>query len=327
MVAYSTSSHVPRVSIGLPVYNGAAYLQEALDSVLSQTFTDFELIICDNASTDATEAICRAAAERDSRIRYERHPENLGAAKNYNSTLARARAPYFRWMCHDDVLAPTCIEACVDVLDTHPNVVVAHTKTQVIDANSDCVASPGWIRNLHLVNMLPQDRFAAYLDAYLWGGDGGELFGLMRTEVLRATMRHGDFPSADLILIGELTLWGDVYQVPEKLFLKRYHDENSIQGTNQEIARLLTWFDPGHENVVRWLEWRWLRELVRAVWYAPLSSSERRRCFVALMHRYAIPHARKYIKEIAYVASARLKLGAHRHPQKVVGLNTMYRIF
>jgi len=92
----------PLVSIGMPVYNGARYIREALDSLLGQTFTDFELIISDNASTDNTEAICREYAAKDERIRYIRQPHNLGASANFKFVLDEALGEYFMWAAHDD---------------------------------------------------------------------------------------------------------------------------------------------------------------------------------------------------------------------------------
>ena len=106
-------SSTPKVSIGLPVYNGERYLREALDSILGQTFRDFELIICDNASTDETAAICADYAARDPRIRYHRQTHNIGATANFNHTFELARGAYFKWAAHDDVLAPTWLEKCV----------------------------------------------------------------------------------------------------------------------------------------------------------------------------------------------------------------------
>ena len=107
----------PRVSIGMPVFNGENYLAEALDSLLTQTFSDFELIISDNASTDKTEEICRAYAVRDQRIRYFRNQENLGASRNYNRVFELSSGEYFKWAAHDDLCAPEFLGRCVDVLD------------------------------------------------------------------------------------------------------------------------------------------------------------------------------------------------------------------
>ncbi|HEX8916315.1 MAG TPA: glycosyltransferase, partial [Humisphaera sp.] len=97
---------LPRLTIGLPVYNGARYLAQALESYLGQTFTDFELLISDNASTDATPDICRAFAARDGRIRYTRNQMNLGAGPNFNKVYRDSRpAPFFKWTAADDVYA------------------------------------------------------------------------------------------------------------------------------------------------------------------------------------------------------------------------------
>src|SRR5262249_60446249 len=104
-------------SVGLPVFNGESYLESAITSVLGQTFEDFELIICDNASTDRTAEICNDYAARDSRIRYFRNPRNLGAAPNYNLAFSQARGRYFKWLAHDDRMRPSFLAKTVRVLD------------------------------------------------------------------------------------------------------------------------------------------------------------------------------------------------------------------
>lgn len=122
----------PRVSIGMPVYNGEKYIRETLDSLLVQTFTDFELIISDNGSTDGTEAICRVYAERDSRIRYVRQRENRGMMFNYLFVLDEARGEFFMWASHDDIWSTNWLETMVQnagagviafgrMVDIHPD--------------------------------------------------------------------------------------------------------------------------------------------------------------------------------------------------------------
>jgi len=101
----SPAAHPPKVSIGMPVYNGEPFIREALDSLLAQTFTDFELIISDNASTDGTEAICREYAARDARIRYVRQAENRGVGANFKFVLEEAVGGYFMWTAVDDRLS------------------------------------------------------------------------------------------------------------------------------------------------------------------------------------------------------------------------------
>src|SRR3546814_9942917 len=127
---------VPRVSIGLPVHNGGLLLPRALDSILGQSFPDFELILSDNASTDATAAICRDYAGREGRIRYFRQDRNLGAAGNFNFTFAQATGAYFKWAAHDDVLAPGFLTACVDLLSEDAGAVLAFTDVRLVNEDA-----------------------------------------------------------------------------------------------------------------------------------------------------------------------------------------------
>src|SRR4051794_27763407 len=129
--------HKPRVSIGMPVRNGAKYIRQAIDSILAQTFTDWELIVCDNASTDSTEQIVREYAARDSRIRYHRNPRDIGPAANHNIGFEMSRGEYFRWHAHDDMIAPTYLEKCVAALDADPTIAVAHTQTRIVDDKNE----------------------------------------------------------------------------------------------------------------------------------------------------------------------------------------------
>lgn len=106
----------PKVSIGLPVYNGGKYLSQALGALLGQTYPHFELILSDNASTDSTEAICKDYAARDPRIRYVRQAENLGAVRNFEFTLEQATGEFFMWAAHDDLWSPDFIEDALGVI-------------------------------------------------------------------------------------------------------------------------------------------------------------------------------------------------------------------
>jgi len=125
----------PKVSIGMPVYNGEKLIREALDSLLAQTFTDFELIISDNASTDSTEAICRKYVKEDLRIRYVRQPENRGAEFNFQFVLNEAKGEYFKWMAYDDYLAARFIELIVGYLDRNHDVVSCISDVEVNGSN------------------------------------------------------------------------------------------------------------------------------------------------------------------------------------------------
>jgi len=107
---------VPMVSIGMPVYNGEKYIREALDSLLSQTFTDFELIISDNCSTDSTPEICKEYASKDQRIKYIKQTSNIGASANFEYVFNSSKGQYFMWAAHDDRWRRDCLEMLVNAL-------------------------------------------------------------------------------------------------------------------------------------------------------------------------------------------------------------------
>jgi hypothetical protein len=138
-------SEPPTVTIGMPVYNGEALLARSIPSILEQTYRDFELVICDDASRDGTEALCRRFAAEDPRIRYRRNITNLGGSANFNQTFFLARGRYFKWCAQDDVILPTFLQAAVEVLEAHPDVVLCHARTRIVDSNLETLVriNPG----------------------------------------------------------------------------------------------------------------------------------------------------------------------------------------
>lgn len=125
-------SKSPKVSIGLPVYNREKFIGQTLESILAQKFTDFELVISDNASTDGTGAICRQYAEKDSRIRYIRQPENLGLVRNFHVVRDEAQGEYFMWTASDDLCDPDFISETVAYLDEHTDVVLVMPDVKIV---------------------------------------------------------------------------------------------------------------------------------------------------------------------------------------------------
>lgn len=210
------------MSIGLPVYNGDNYLDEAIRSILEQTFTDFELIICDNASTDRTAQICLDHAARDPRVRYYYNERNLGAGPNFNRAFELARGEYFRWAAHDDLLAPTYLERCVDVLDADPGVVLCHTLTQVIGDRGEGLARE--LQGLDHDDVV--ERFEVLTLQPHWCL---EIFGLMRAAALRRTGLYRPYFGTDKTVLVELALQGRFQRVQEPLFLNRDHPERSLR--------------------------------------------------------------------------------------------------
>jgi glycosyltransferase involved in cell wall biosynthesis len=203
----------PRVTIGLPVYNGDAFLAAAIDSLLAQTYRDFELIISDNASTDGTEAICRDRAARDPRIRYYRSAKNRGAMWNFNYVVELARGEYFKWAAHDDVHEPTYVERCVEVLDRDPGVVLACTKLVDIDENN--VRKPVEVPDLAWDAARPNVRFRALANPH---HRCESVFGVIRASVLRKTMLISDYAGCDRVLLSQIALAGRFHEVPRCSF-------------------------------------------------------------------------------------------------------------
>jgi glycosyltransferase involved in cell wall biosynthesis len=124
---------VPRVSMVLPVHNGAEYLEAAIDSVLAQSFADFELICVDDASSDASPALLAAAAARDPRLHLIRLDQNVGLPAALNRGFRAARGEYFSWTSDDNLLRPHMLEKLVAALDANPDCGVAHSHFTVID--------------------------------------------------------------------------------------------------------------------------------------------------------------------------------------------------
>jgi glycosyltransferase involved in cell wall biosynthesis len=254
------------------VYNGERYLAQAIESILAQTFVDFELIICDNASTDRTESICRSFADRDPRVRYYRNPTNLGAAPNYNKCFEYARGEYVRWAAHDDFLGREYLERCVAALDANPDAVLCQSRTVVVDeegvevALTDGTGGPVW-EGRPLLDRLdvydpPHDVSSRSVnrrirELLINTGWCFEIFGVMRRSALLKTPLHLSFYGSDKVLLVAMAIEGPWVTVDEPLFFRRYHPGQSSSKSNEELKK---WIDArnGHSKVpaqVRCLQW------------------------------------------------------------------------
>ena len=270
----------PRVSIGLPVYDGENFIAEALDSILAQTYENFELIVSDNGSTDGTEQVCRAYAAEDPRIQYHRNRWNLGAARNYNRVFELSRGEYFKWAAHDDVLAPTMVEKCVAVLDSNPSVVLCFSQLVDIDEEANELPIRGSTVTYDLAR--PHERFRALSEVrptYTCEA----VFGLIRSRVLTKTKLIGSYSDSDRKLLAELGLHGPMYEIPEVLFLHRLHPHSSVQtwpGRQERTA----WFDPSYQGRIVLPYWRQFAELLSVIWRSPVSWTERLYCYFHMLN-------------------------------------------
>lgn len=275
------NSNKPRVSIGMPVYNGENFIKEALDSILAQTYKDFELIISDNTSTDRTEEICRAYAAKDQRIRYYRSDINRGLAWNFNRVFELATAEYFKWASHDDVCAPEYVERCVEVLDREHAVVLCYSKANTIDKQGKNKGI--YTENLNLRFPLPHQRLYQFLETFGWY-HATQAFGLMRSDRLKKTLLMGNYPHADRVLLAELSLLGEFYEVPEYLFNRRVHPQVA-QIANNTYETLAIWFDPRNRGKIILPRWRRYFEYFRAVQRTELGLQEKVSCNIQLVRR------------------------------------------
>jgi glycosyltransferase involved in cell wall biosynthesis len=275
----------PTVSIGLPVFNGADLLGAAVESLLAQTFTDFELIISDNGSNDQTETVARRYAEKDPRVRYHRSDRNRGAAWNHTRVLELARGRYFKWAAHDDLCAPQFVERCVGVLEQDPAVVLCYPETVLIDEVGRAVkACPD---DCALASPRPSDRFRHLLQNF---GLSNPMYGVTRTAVLRSVRPLGRYPGADLPLLAELALRGRFVRVPEPLFFRRDHPGKSNR-RHADLSALAAWYDPSNTGRPVLRHWALLRGHLAAVARAPISPVERASCYAYLMRwlRWNLP--------------------------------------
>lgn len=230
--------NAPKVSIGIPVFNGENFLESALRSILAQTFEDFELIISDNASTDRTADICEQYASQDGRVLYLRQPANLGAQPNYNLLVGQARGRYFKWAAHDDMLAPTFLERCVDVLDTHSRVTLVYPRAEVIDAHGRTIER----YDVHLQTD-SEDAGVRFRELLLSWHRCYEIFGVFRREALAQTDLFDTFWGADRTLLQEVALLGPFHEIPDYLFHPRSHPEQSITKLRGKDVARTYWSD------------------------------------------------------------------------------------
>jgi glycosyltransferase involved in cell wall biosynthesis len=282
-------NHSPRVSIGLPVYNGEKFLRESIDSILAQTCSDFELIISDNASTDTTAEICQAYVDSDPRVKYYRNPENIGGFRNHNRVVELSSGEFFMWASHDDRRASDFVAKCLAVLDSCPEVVLCYTKIMNIDEDGSMLDS----------SEVALDTATARVDLRFREMIGMEhhiepIFGLMRLQQMRQTRLQGQFPDSDRVFLAELSLYGPFHQIPEPLYFRRDHPQGSIRLYPSRQERM-AWIDPASRPRITLPHFRELWELLKTVYSAPIRRRERYQCYIHLLNWLVKYHNRLVI--------------------------------
>lgn len=294
----------PRVSVGIPVYNGEKFVATAIESVLDQTYTDFEVIISDNASEDGTGDICRSFAERDGRIAYQRNEHNLGASPNYRRVFEPARGEYFCWLPADEAMLPPFLERCVAVLDAEPDVVLAFGRYLMIH-DTDPPRPHEASMHCDLRQATAHERVAKLFGERIIGPNW-PIFGLFRTSALRTTGLIRPMIGADDMLTLEMALRGKLAQVPEHLYVLRTHaaawHRSRQRGTKGrwlgvETAWAAHWFDTRKRQKVVFPHWRRTYEFARLMARSEEPPVERLR-LLGLLPGYVARHWRRMAKEL-----------------------------
>lgn len=260
---------VPRVSIAVPVYNCERFVGQSIESLLAQTFTDFELLVVDNCSTDGTEGICRSYTARDSRVRYVRNERNIGGPSNFRRAFHLSRGEYQKWSTADDYWEPTVIEKGVALLDANPELVLAYPRTNLVTVDGELIRH--YDDHLHLMEDSPSVRFRRVLDtttlchAHL---------GVVRRSAMFKTRLLGTELASDIRFLAELSLHGKFAVIPEYLFSRRFHEQaSSWERTNMDRQR--AYYDPGHSTLFGMHTWRRYARLTEAAFRAPIGARER----------------------------------------------------
>jgi glycosyltransferase involved in cell wall biosynthesis len=267
-----TSNPTPKVTVGLPVYNGEKYLALAIESILSQTMKDFELVIVDNGSSDNTVTICEQFVEKDNRVRFYKNDTNIGASANHNRTLELACGRYFVWGSYDDIRHPQYLERCCAVLDDNHAASACHSLTRYIDADGKETS-----RQEVMLDLASPDPVIRFKEMIRMDHKVEMILALMRTDILKMTKGLAPFSDSDRVLMAEMCLHGTIAVVPEYLFFRREHEENSSKAYTSRHSRM-AWFDPKFAGKITFPHLRQFYEYIRTVYRAPQSARNRMRC-------------------------------------------------
>ncbi len=231
----------PQISIGMPVYNGEKFIREAIDSVLAQTFTDFELIISDNDSTDRTAEICKEYCLKDSRIRYIRQPCNIGGQANFKFVLDEAKADCFMWAAADDSSEPKLIEKLYSVFLLNPDVVLV--MSDVVSVSEEGlnlgIKELGNIRIVDVNDRWKKIRWRFFdnptTNIYFC------IYGLYRTSVLRSVQLNykgmvSYAAGSEIPFLAQISLVGKIASIPEPLKIYRIHDTSVYHVERKNIS-------------------------------------------------------------------------------------------
>ena len=226
----------PHVSIGMVAYNSDEFIRETLDSLLDQTYGNFELIISDDLSTDKTQEICREYLKRDERIRYYRNKVNIKEIRNTNLVFNLSTGDYFMWVTDHDLYDKEFIRRCVEILDNDSSVVLCYPNTVFIDSEgNDLGITPDHLDTRSISDA--SQRFRVTIPEF---HQCNFINGLMRSSALRKTRLYMPIIGPDNLLLAELSLLGSFAEIPKPLFFQVQNrpDEEEIQALQRRLRNL-----------------------------------------------------------------------------------------
>jgi glycosyltransferase involved in cell wall biosynthesis len=267
-------------------------LREAIDSVLAQSFTGWELVLTDNASTDATATICLAACTDDPRIRYLPSNRNQGLAANFNRACKASRGEFIVWMGCDDRMHEDYLTLAVDVLRTNPDAVLCFPKFNYIDEDGLTFVECG------LTSTGESKMAASRLLEVLFDNLCDPIFGVMRAEIVKTTRLHGNYPDSDRVLLAEMAMRGRFVQLNAPLFSRRMHRSQTTTTFEDRRARAAV-FDPRYKHRPSYPWLRELKELIAAAWKAPVTRRQRLACMKPI-YWWALAHRKHFSEDVRY---------------------------
>ena len=276
---------IPLVSIGLPVYNGENFVAEAIQCVLDQTFSDWELIICDNHSSDRTMAICLKFAEQDSRIHVYQNPRNMGVSFNYNEAFRRSRGRYFKWMAHDDLFAPQFIETCVEELEKNERLALVFPKMCHVSTDGQVLRRQA--TDLSVLGSTVDSRAKQFMALATQGMDFIWLaYGLIRREIIEQSGAMGLHAGDDQVLLFKIALRGNIKQLDVEMFFRREHAQASTckRGSTVRERAKFAYADDNRRLILPWC--RLLKEHMMCVLNSHITFKAKLRCATAVIRRF-----------------------------------------
>jgi len=249
-------SNHEKISIGLPVFNGEKFLQKKINSLLCQTYTNFELIISDNASMDSTSEICKEFAKKDKRIRYFRQEKTIAPLLNYYFTLEKSKFNYFVWTAVDDILLPTFIEKNLDMISNNDNIASSVSKMKLYGPMTEYMESD--FSNKSFFSKIHKRIYKkmGYQDTYPVSGNyenrikeyfknirhNQVLYGIYRTEQIKKSFVKDSFLGNDTAITINILKYGELHVIDEVL-MEVYDSGISRSGMIQALRKLF------HKNI------------------------------------------------------------------------------